>query len=75
MKIAKEIPLYDENKNVLDNAEVLELHTERFNLTEEQKNICFNAWLPCNYSQQFKPLIVTDEGQTVHCNESDRIKQ
>lgn len=46
MKIAKEIPPYDENKNVLDNAEHFELNSERSNLNEENKNISFKIWLP-----------------------------
>lgn len=47
MKIVKDIPPYVENENVFDNAKVFESHTDRSNLANEQKNVCFKEGLPC----------------------------
>lgn len=43
MRIGKEIPPYDENEKVFDDAEEFESHTDTFNLINQQKNVCFKV--------------------------------
>ncbi|KAG8538693.1 hypothetical protein GDO81_022200 [Engystomops pustulosus] len=76
MKILKDVPIYDNKMDSFHNADIFESHTDKFNLTNEQKNKLFRVWLPSHMARR---LEVTprfcDDNVVIHSTESDRLRQ
>lgn len=76
MKILKDMPTYDPKSDAFHNADVFESYADRFNLIDEQRNHIYNLWLPNHISRRIKKSpYINDQGQEIHCDAADRLKQ
>ncbi|KAE8595232.1 hypothetical protein XENTR_v10015643 [Xenopus tropicalis] len=77
LKIVKNIPHFNPNKNVLMNSDLFESHIERYDLSEEQKNKALKLWVPARISQRLLIPVSTPgtdtDGNLIHGTRRDRL--
>lgn len=75
IKILKDVPAYNDKMDAFHNADIFESNTDKYNLTNEQKNKLFKVWLPSHMAKrlQASPRMVDDE--VYHSTDTDRLRQ
>ncbi|XP_068115854.1 posterior protein-like [Hyperolius riggenbachi] len=76
MKIFKMLPPFNKSLDAVELITIFEDFTDRFNLSQLQKNTVLRLWLPSHMSKRLEPsVILSAGGDERHHTEDDRLRQ